>query len=222
MFQPTIAQNHSFWVRLSLSPHQMYSQNPSILHGMHCQYEICNIWSGGHVEVERETVMGVVGFRYVDALQQNELFDLCEDDFSSFVDDDYQHGDHAITSVSVNLFPLVMYHSCYNCYSQNSLWIRDSKKTSNWILPDWFVNYPKDNYFLFFLVSYCRSSNPSWTSIMGRVKWCQQLIGCLENGGLLQQLSLPQVHLMKECRWLEGHVVHMFFCGPSRTQSILG
>jgi hypothetical protein len=64
------------------------------------------------VEVERETVMGVVGLRYVDALQQNELFDLCEDDFSSFVDDDYQHGDHAITSVSVNLFPLVMYHSC--------------------------------------------------------------------------------------------------------------
>ncbi len=64
------------------------------------------------MEVERETVMGVVGLRYVDALQQNELFDLCEDDFSSFVDDDYQHGDHAITSVSVNLFPLVMYHSC--------------------------------------------------------------------------------------------------------------
>jgi hypothetical protein len=73
------------------------------------------------VEVERETVMGVVGFRYVDALQQNELFDLCEDDFSSFVDDDYQHGDHAITSVSVNLFPLVMYHSYIIATVKNSL-----------------------------------------------------------------------------------------------------
>lgn len=41
--------------------------------------------------------------RYVDALQQNEIFDLFEDEFAQFMDDDYEHGDQAITSVSVRL-----------------------------------------------------------------------------------------------------------------------
>ena len=49
--------------------------------------------------------------RYVDALQQNEIFDLCEDEFARFVDDDYEHGDQAITSVSVRLCVSIFY-SC--------------------------------------------------------------------------------------------------------------
>ncbi|KAG0569135.1 hypothetical protein KC19_6G067300 [Ceratodon purpureus] len=39
-------------------------------------------------------------YRYVDALQQNEVFDLFEDEFAQFVDEEYQHGDKAVTSVS--------------------------------------------------------------------------------------------------------------------------
>jgi len=39
--------------------------------------------------------------RYVDALQQNEVFDLFEDEFAHFIDEEYQHGDRVVTSVSV-------------------------------------------------------------------------------------------------------------------------
>ena len=39
----------------------------------------------------------------MDALQQNEVFDLFEDEFAQFVDEEYQHGDKAVTSVSVSL-----------------------------------------------------------------------------------------------------------------------
>lgn len=39
-------------------------------------------------------------YKYVDALQQNEVFDLFEDEFAQFIDDEYQHGDRAVTSVS--------------------------------------------------------------------------------------------------------------------------
>lgn len=37
----------------------------------------------------------------MDALQQNEVMDLYEDDFASFADEDYQLGDKTTTAITV-------------------------------------------------------------------------------------------------------------------------
>ncbi|OAE30952.1 hypothetical protein AXG93_2018s1190 [Marchantia polymorpha subsp. ruderalis] len=44
--------------------------------------------------------------RYVDALQQNEVMDLYEDDFATFADEDYQLGDKTTTAITVRLVSL--------------------------------------------------------------------------------------------------------------------
>ncbi|KAL2649807.1 hypothetical protein R1flu_017935 [Riccia fluitans] len=49
-----------------------------------------------------ETILDIIEVvvRYVDALQQNEVMDLYEDDFATFADEDYQLGDKTTTAIT--------------------------------------------------------------------------------------------------------------------------